>query len=152
MRIGELARDVGVSTDAVRFYERAGWLPRPQRRENDYREYSDTDVEHLRLLVDLRRLEIPLEEAAQIAGWCHAGHCLDTTEQLPALIAARRAAVAERIARLQELDDRLARLSTHVRAGRRTLPMIGAATACCDAAGAVMDADGACNCCQPGLS
>ena len=27
MRIGELARQVGVSTDTVRFYERSGWLP-----------------------------------------------------------------------------------------------------------------------------
>jgi hypothetical protein len=34
MRIGELAREVGVSTDTVRFYERAGWLPRASRRDN----------------------------------------------------------------------------------------------------------------------
>ena len=29
MRIGELARELGVSAHAVRFYEKAGWLPRP---------------------------------------------------------------------------------------------------------------------------
>ena len=44
-----------MSTDTVRFYERSGWLPRPARRDNDYREYGDPDVEHLRLLIDLRR-------------------------------------------------------------------------------------------------
>jgi DNA-binding transcriptional MerR regulator len=38
MRIGELSTRVGVSTDAIRFYERSGWLPRPARRDNDYRD------------------------------------------------------------------------------------------------------------------
>jgi hypothetical protein len=32
------------------------------------------DVEHLRLLADLRRLELPLDEAAQLASWFHSGH------------------------------------------------------------------------------
>ena len=41
MRIGELARQVGVSTDTVRFYERSGWLPRAARRDNAYRDYAD---------------------------------------------------------------------------------------------------------------
>ncbi|MEK6721260.1 MAG: MerR family transcriptional regulator [Chloroflexota bacterium] len=93
MRIGELADRVGVPADTVRFYEREGWLPRPSRRENGYREYRDADVEHLRLLIDLRRLELPLDDAAQIATWCHAGHCSSTTEALPGLLEARRAAV-----------------------------------------------------------
>ena len=29
MRIGNLARELGVSADTLRFYERAGVLPRP---------------------------------------------------------------------------------------------------------------------------
>src|SRR6478672_13306897 len=104
MRIGELAREVGVSTDTVRFYERSGWLPRASRRDNDYRDYSEADVEHLRLLIDLRRLDIPLDDAARIAGWCHAGHCAKTTGELPRLIEARRADIANRIAGLEALD------------------------------------------------
>jgi len=68
MRIGELAEAVGVSTDTVRFYERSGWLPRASRRDNTYREYGPADVEHLRLIIDLRRLDLPLEDAARILG------------------------------------------------------------------------------------
>src|SRR5919106_4241908 len=94
MRIGELARQIGVSTDTVRFYERSGWLPQAARRDNDYREYGEPDVEHLRLLIELRRLDLPLEDAARIAGWCHAGHCADTTADLPQLINERRAGTA----------------------------------------------------------
>jgi DNA-binding transcriptional MerR regulator len=150
MRIGELARQVGVSTDTVRFYERAGLLPRPARRENDYREYADGDVEHLRLLIDLRRLEIPLGEAARIAGWCHSGHCSESSSQLPALIAGQRTQIAERIERLHELDARLAGLEGHLTRERRTLTMVADAAPCCDAASAVAtSAEGGCACCTP---
>ena len=151
MRIGELAQQVGVSTDTVRFYERSGWLPRPARRENDYREYGDADAEHLRLLIDLRRLDLPLEDAARIASWCHAGHCVETTNELPGLIAERRAAVADRIAGLVALDARLATLERHLGQPPRELAVLGTA-ACCEAADAVGGSDGGCACCVPGVA
>src|ERR1044072_6731485 len=110
MRIGELAQEVGVSTDTVRFYERSGWLPRASRRDNAYRDYGDADVDHLRLIIDRRRLDLPLEDAARIAGWCHSGHCADSTAELPHLIEARRHEIADRIAGLQGLAARLAGL------------------------------------------
>ena len=116
MRIGELADAVGVSTDTVRFYERSGWLPRASRRDNAYREYGPADVEHLRLIIDLRRLDLPLEDAARIAGWCHSGHCGDTTAELPRMIEERRLEIADRIAGLQALDARLAGLFGHLHA------------------------------------
>ena len=149
MRIGELARQVGVTTDTVRFYERSGWLPRASRRDNDYREYSEPDVEHLRLLIDLRRLDVPLEDAARIAGWCHSGHCADATAELPRLIGERRAEIARRIDGLQTLDARLAGLAGHLDRPRRTLAIIDIAGPCCDAADAVVgSAEGACACCS----
>jgi DNA-binding transcriptional MerR regulator len=153
MRIGELSRRVGVSTDTVRFYERSGWLPRASRRDNDYREYRESDVEHLRLLIELRRLEVPLGDAATIAGWCHSGHCADATAALPRMIIDRRADIADRIAGLQALDARLAGLERHLAGARRGLTVVGGAGAgpCCDAAEAVVGSvDGACACCLPG--
>lgn len=164
MRIGELAERVGVPADTVRFYEREGWLPRPPRRENGYRDYREADVEHLRLLIDLRRLELPLDDAAQIATWCHAGHCATTTEALPGLLDARRTEIAERVGRLRELDARLADLQGHlsVPAGagaaggtgvpgnvRRGLAVIDDGGPCCSAAGSIVDvAEGGCACCN----
>jgi len=154
MQIGELARRVGTSTDTVRFYERSGWLPRAARRGNAYREYGDDEVEHLRLLIELRRLGLPLADAAAIAGWCHAGHCADATDALPALLREQRAEVASRIASLQALDTRLAGLERHLR--RRALPVVardrGAvsadlAGACCAAAGAIIEDAVPCSCC-----
>lgn len=149
MRIGELAREVGVSTDTVRFYERSGWLPRASRRDNAYREYGEPDVEHLRLLIDLRRLDVPLEDAARIAGWCHSGHCADATAELPRLIDERRAEIATRMAGLQALDARLTGLQGHLQRPRRSLAVIDSSGPCCDAADAVVgSAEGACACCS----
>ncbi len=149
MRIGELAATVGVSTDTVRFYERSGCLPRASRRVNSYRDYGQADVEHLRLIIDLRRLDLPLEDAARIAGWCHSGHCRDSTAELPGMIEVRRAEIADRIAGLQALDSRLAGLLGHLGRPRRSLPVIGGP--CCEAADAVVGAaEGGCSCCSPG--
>jgi len=148
MRIGELAQRVGVSTDTVRFYERSGWLPPPARRDNDYREYGDADADHLRLLIDLRRLDVPLDDAARIASWCHSGHCAEATSELPRLIADRRTVIADRIAGLQALDATLSGLERHLRS-RPDLPVLARGDACCDAADAVATAGGACACCAP---
>jgi DNA-binding transcriptional MerR regulator len=149
MKIGELAREVGVSTDTVRFYERSGWLPRAARSDNAYREYSQPDVEHLRLLIDLRRLDVPLEDAARIAGWCHSGHCADSTIELPRLIGERRAHIADRIAGLQALDARLAGLQGHLDRPRRSLQVMDVAGPCCEAAGAVVgSSQDECSCCS----
>jgi DNA-binding transcriptional MerR regulator len=149
MRIGELARRVGISTDTIRFYERSGWLPSPGRRENEYREYAEADVEHLRLLIDLRRLEIPLEDSARIAAWCHAGHCGETTAELPGMIARRRSDVAERIAGLRALDERLASLQRHLGRARPALNVLTSGSPCCDIAHAIIgNIEGVCACCR----
>lgn len=153
MRIGALAEQVGVPADTIRFYEREGWLPRPPRQDNGYREYAEADVEHLRLLIDLRRLELPLDEAARLASYCHSGHCADTSAELPKLLAARRVDLADRMARLTELDERLADLERHVAESRpsaRMLNVLSAPAPCCDAAAAVTGiAEGGCACCSP---
>ena len=149
MRIGELAQRVGVSTDTLRFYERSGFLPRPERRRNTYREYVDSDVEHIRLLVDLRRLEIPLEDAARIASWCHSGHCGDTTAELPILIARQRADIAERLRGLRELDARLETLQRHLARVRPALNVLSGGAPCCDVAHTVIgNLEGVCACCR----
>lgn len=138
MLIGELSRQLGVSADTLRFYERSGVLPRPPRGENGYREYGPVELDRVRLLLDLRRLDLPLDEAARLAGWCQAGHCTETTAELPQLIAAKRAELRARIAGLEALDARLASLERHLRLA--PLPMAGGAGACCSAAAAVISA------------
>ena len=135
VQIGELARELGVSADTLRFYERNGLLPRPERGENGYRSYGAADRERIRLLLDLRRLDVPLVEAASLAAWCQSGHCAETSDALPQLIRARREAIRQRSAGLELLDRRLAALEEHL--SLTELPMAGSSGPCCATAAAV---------------
>ena len=137
MQIGELARTLGVSADTLRFYERSRMLPAPPRTESGYRDYGPAEIERIRLMLDLRRLEVPPSDAARIAGWCQTGHCLEATAALPELLRVRRAALRERIDGLEALDRRLAELERHLTL--RPLPLAGEAGPCCAAAAAVDD-------------
>lgn len=56
-RIGEAAREVGVSTSALRLWERQG-LVRPSRSRGRYRLYTDADVARLRRVRDLRKARL----------------------------------------------------------------------------------------------
>ena len=75
MRIGELAERLGTTAHAIRFYERRGLVPATRRTESGYREYSDRDVSRMRLLIGLRSLDLPLDQAAELAGLCAEGKC-----------------------------------------------------------------------------
>jgi MerR family transcriptional regulator, copper efflux regulator len=50
LQSGELARLTGVSTDALRHYERLGLLPRPPRTRGGYRDYPAQALERVRLI------------------------------------------------------------------------------------------------------
>ncbi|MCH8275516.1 MAG: MerR family transcriptional regulator [Armatimonadetes bacterium] len=60
MKIGELAEQAGISVSTIRFYERQGLMPEPNRRESGYREYAETDVDRLRLIVAAKKRRFPL--------------------------------------------------------------------------------------------
>ena len=62
MKIGQLAELAGVSTDTVRFYERRGVLPPPQRQPSGYRVYTAETAERIRLAKDLQAHGFTLAE------------------------------------------------------------------------------------------
>jgi DNA-binding transcriptional MerR regulator len=62
MKIGQIAAEADVTVDTVRFYERRGVLPAPQRRPSGYREYSSATVERIRTARDLQSLGFTLDE------------------------------------------------------------------------------------------
>lgn len=62
IRIGELARQLGTTTKTLRFYEQIGLLPAPARTGAAYRVYDEQAVRTARLVVDLRRLNLSLDE------------------------------------------------------------------------------------------
>ncbi len=66
LRIGQLAAAVGVKTDSIRFYERAGLLPKPSRGANGYRTYDDVTLKRLRFIKKAQSLGFTLDEIKRI--------------------------------------------------------------------------------------
>lgn len=62
MQIGQLATQAGVAIDTVRYYERQGLLPPPQRRASGYRQYARQDISRLRFIRRAKDLGFSLLE------------------------------------------------------------------------------------------
>ncbi|MCD9150154.1 MerR family transcriptional regulator [Pseudophaeobacter flagellatus] len=61
--IGEASRQSGIGIETIRYYEREGIVPKPERAANNRRLYSVHDVGRLRLLKKCRDLGFPLADA-----------------------------------------------------------------------------------------
>lgn len=66
MKIGELARAVGLGSVTVRYYESMGLLPRPKRTPANYRIYGTDDAKRLEFIRKAKRLGLSLEEIKSI--------------------------------------------------------------------------------------
>jgi DNA-binding transcriptional MerR regulator len=62
MKIGEFARAVGVSIDAVRYYERRGVLRPAPRTYGGYRTFVQRDLDRVRLARQLQQLGLTIDE------------------------------------------------------------------------------------------
>ena len=65
MRIGQFARLAGVSASAIRFYEKCGLMPPPQRHSNGYRSYGEDDLYVIRLIAEARALGFSLVDVGR---------------------------------------------------------------------------------------
>lgn len=66
MKIGKLARDVGVNIQTVRYYERRGLLQDPRGDTPGYREYDITTADRLRFIRRAQELGFTLDEITEL--------------------------------------------------------------------------------------
>lgn len=62
MQIGTVAKRIGLSVDAIRFYERSALLRRASRTQGGFRQYGENDVETLAFIRRIQRLGFKLSE------------------------------------------------------------------------------------------
>ena len=65
MKIKEIEERTGLARANIRFYESKG-LVHPERQGNNHRDYSEEDVETLRKIILLRRLDMSIEDIQAI--------------------------------------------------------------------------------------
>ena len=66
MKINEVEAAVGVTKKNIRFYEEEGLISPRREPGNGYRSYSEADVERLRRIKLLRKLDVPLAEIREM--------------------------------------------------------------------------------------
>jgi DNA-binding transcriptional MerR regulator len=106
LQIGQVAKRTGLSVDAIRFYEKAGLLPRPGRTAGGYRLYYEREVADLEFIQKAQQLGFSLNEIRELFSIQRHpdGLCVHVHD----LIAAKLGAVRAEIAELQKLETDLA--------------------------------------------
>ncbi|TVO55250.1 Cd(II)/Pb(II)-responsive transcriptional regulator [Denitromonas halophila] len=105
MRIGALAQTCGVDADTVRYYEKQGLLPPPQRQSNGYRAFDARHVERLAFIRHCRTLDMSLAEIKRLldAGTHPEADCGD----INTLIDNHLTKLRHRIVSMQVLEQQL---------------------------------------------
>lgn len=105
MKIGELAQRSGVGIDTVRYYERQGLLPLPERLASGYRRYDRTDIARLRFVRRAKALGFTLGEIRELLAL--SGRREDDMGGLKAAATGKLADVESRLAELTRIRDGL---------------------------------------------
>ncbi|MGH8505139.1 MAG: MerR family transcriptional regulator [Stenotrophobium sp.] len=106
LTIGKLAQQAGVNIDTIRYYERSGLLPEPQRRASGYRDYSSDAVARLQFIRRAKALGFSLDDITELLS-------LSGRRDVKAVKAAAQA-------RLQSVEQKISELQ-RIRKGLRTL-------------------------------
>jgi DNA-binding transcriptional MerR regulator len=102
LRIGEIARLLGVTPKTVRHYHKLGLIPEPKRSEADYRLYTPQDLFHLRRIRRLQSIGLSLQQIKFILDADDPDALLQTTLQgLQNELAAQQARIEERRQRIE---------------------------------------------------
>ncbi len=113
--IGALARSAGVPVSTVRFYERRGILRPDGRSQANYRRYSETSLQRLRLIRCAQRIGLSLRDARDVLRLIDTERapCADVEE----VMRRRLADVRARIKDLRRVERALLGSLTHCRRG-----------------------------------
>lgn len=83
--VGELAQHFGVSRDTIRLYDKAGIVTPKKSEKNGYRHYSREDFICLAYVIELRKINLSLEEIRVMMNESsieHAAEVMETQERL----------------------------------------------------------------------
>jgi Cd(II)/Pb(II)-responsive transcriptional regulator len=105
MRIGTLARYANCKIETIRYYERAGLLPKPGRTAGNYRLYGREHARRLQFIRYCRSLDMTLEEIRVLLQFRDAP--TEDCGAVNALLDEHIEHVANRIVELQKLEKQL---------------------------------------------
>ena len=118
LTVGQVAALTGLSADTLRWYERVGLLKGVARDPSGRRQYSQTDLRRLALLMRLRATGMPVSEMLRYAELAKGGASTEPQRRL--LLEAHRDRVLNHIAGLHRDLDVINRKIAGYRGSRRS--------------------------------
>ena len=113
--VGQLAQTAVVNVETIRYYQRIGLLPLPERDYGIIRRYSANDLKRVRFIKRAQTLGFSLDEVALLLGLSDGKHCAETN----VLAEKKLAMVAGKIADLAAIQIALKGLVTKCSKGSR---------------------------------
>jgi MerR family mercuric resistance operon transcriptional regulator len=108
LTVSTLGAEVGLSAATVRYYERLGLLPTPERTAAGYRQYPQDAIARLLFIKSAQRVGLRLREIAELLAICDQGLC--PCGHSEALLRGRMAEIDAQVAELQAVQAELARV------------------------------------------
>ena len=105
---GRLAREAGVHFETIRYYEKEGILPEPERSPSGYRLYSRQDVARLRFVKHAKQLGFTLAEIRELLSLRVDPHT--NCDEVRRRAEEKIADIEEKIASLRRMERALQRL------------------------------------------
>ena len=106
LTIGAFAKAAGVNVETIRFYQRKGLLPEPDKPYGSIRRYGEADVARVRFVKSAQRLGFSLDEVAGLLRLDDGAHC----DEARVLAEQKLEDVREKLADLQRIESVLAQL------------------------------------------
>ena len=106
LKIGDVARETGLSIDTIRFYEKQGLLPSPSRSEGGFRLFQEKDIANLRLIRSGQSLGFSLDEIRDLLS-IRSGISTPCAE-VKGLLEQKLRSIREKIAELNSLEGEIA--------------------------------------------
>lgn len=113
MLIGQVAERSGVTAKTLRFYEREGLLPEPDRTAGGYRDYDPGAVERVRFIKDAQSAGLTLAQVGEVLDIRDSGD--SPCQHVADLVDDRLREVEERLRELRSVRDELGALKDRAR-------------------------------------
>lgn len=105
MKIAEVSKKYGVSSDTLRYYERVGLLHRVPRNASGVRDYGEADCARIEFVKCMRNAGVPIETLIEYLQLYEQGD--ETAPRRKALLIEQRDLIQQRIDAMQEGLNRL---------------------------------------------
>jgi MerR family mercuric resistance operon transcriptional regulator len=120
--IGALAETAGVNVETIRFYQRKGLMPEPQKPYGSIRRYGAAELARVRFIKSAQRLGFSLEEIGELLKLEDGARCSEARQ----LAEQKLVDVRQKLSDLQRIESVLAGLVARCSAarGRVNCPLI----------------------------